>query len=57
MQRYAATLQDEYYTEREGRFVLPVRSDSRERFNGIVHSTSASGQTLFMEPRSVIPLG
>jgi DNA mismatch repair protein MutS2 len=57
MQRYAATLQDEYYTEREGRFVLPVRSDSHERFNGIVHSTSASGQTLFMEPRSVIPLG
>lgn len=57
MQRYAPTLQDEYYTEREGRFVLPVRSDSHERFNGIVHATSASGQTLFMEPRSVIPLG
>ncbi|PIE06044.1 MAG: endonuclease MutS2 [Sorangium cellulosum] len=57
MQRYGATLQDEYYTEREGRFVLPVRSDSHERFNGIVHATSASGQTLFMEPRSVIPLG
>lgn len=57
MHRYAATLQDEYYTEREGRFVLPVRVDSHERFNGIVHGTSASGQTLFMEPRSVIPLG
>lgn len=57
MQRYGGTLQDEYYTEREGRFVLPVRSDAHERFNGIVHATSASGQTLFMEPRSVIPLG
>ncbi|MCL2822596.1 MAG: Smr/MutS family protein [Polyangiaceae bacterium] len=57
MQRYGATLQDEYYTEREGRFVLPVRSDSHERFNGIVHGTSATGRTLFMEPRSVIPLG
>jgi len=57
MQRYAATLQDEYYTEREGRFVLPVRSDSHERFHGILHATSATGQTLFMEPRSIIPLG
>jgi len=57
MQRYGATLQDEYYTEREGRFVLPVRVDSHERFNGIVHGTSASGQTLYMEPRAVIPLG
>ena len=57
MQRYGATLQDEYYTEREGRFVLPVRDDSHERFNGIVHGTSSSGRTLFMEPRAVIPLG
>ena len=57
MNRYAATLQDAYYTEREGRFVLPVRSDSHERFAGIVHGTSGSGQTLFMEPRAIIPLG
>lgn len=57
MQRYAAALQESYVTEREGRFVLPVRSDSHERFAGIVHGTSATGHTLFMEPRVVIPLG
>jgi DNA mismatch repair protein MutS2 len=57
MGRYAASLQDSYVTEREGRFVLPVRADSHERFAGIVHGTSATGHTLFMEPRVVIPLG
>ncbi|HQB46499.1 MAG TPA: endonuclease MutS2, partial [Polyangiaceae bacterium] len=57
MQRYASTLQDDFYTERQGRFVLPVRVDSHERFIGIVHGTSASGQTLFMEPRAIIALG
>lgn len=57
MQRYGAALQDDFITEREGRFVLPVRSDSHERFVGIVHGTSSSGQTLYMEPRTVIPLG
>lgn len=56
-QRYAAALQDTFVTEREGRFVLPVRSDSHERFAGIVHAASASGHTLYMEPRVAIGLG
>lgn len=55
--RYGSALQESYVTEREGRFVLLVRSDSHERFAGIVHGTSATGHTLFMEPRVVIPLG
>lgn len=50
------TLQDAYITEREGRAVLPVRADSRGRVEGIVHDSSGSGQTLFVEPTSVIPL-
>ena len=57
MARYAGVLQDRFVTEREGRYVIPVRSDSHERFPGIVHSTSASGATLFVEPRAVIPMG
>lgn len=57
MRRYEAILQDRYVTEREGRYVLPVRSDAHERFPGIVHATSGSGATLFVEPRAVIPLG
>jgi DNA mismatch repair protein MutS2 len=57
MTRYAAVLQDRFVTEREGRWVLPVRSDAHERFPGIVHATSASGATLFIEPRAVVPMG
>jgi len=57
MRRYEAILQDAYITEREGRWVVPVRSDAHERFPGIVHGTSASGATLFVEPRAVIPMG
>ena len=57
MQKYEGILQDRYVTEREGRYVVPVRSDAHERFPGIVHSTSASGATLFVEPRAVIPMG
>lgn len=57
MSRYEAILQDRFITEREGRYVVPVRSDAHERFPGIVHATSASGATLFVEPRAVIPMG
>lgn len=57
MSRYEGVLQDRFVTEREGRWVLPVRSDSHERFPGIVHSTSASGATLFVEPRAVVGMG
>jgi DNA mismatch repair protein MutS2 len=57
MGRYEGVLQDRFVTEREGRWVLPVRSDAHERFPGIVHATSASGSTLFVEPRAVVPMG
>ena len=57
MSRHEAVLQDHFVTEREGRWVLPVRSDAHERFPGIVHATSASGATLFVEPRVVVPMG
>jgi DNA mismatch repair protein MutS2 len=57
MQRHEAVLQDRFVTEREGRWVLPVRADAHERVAGIVHATSASGSTLFVEPRAVVPMG
>ena len=57
MRRYEGILQDSFVTEREGRWVLPVRKDAHERFPGLVHATSGSGATLFVEPRAVIPLG
>jgi DNA mismatch repair protein MutS2 len=57
MRRYEAVVQEPYVTEREGRWVLPVRADAHERFPGIVHSTSSSGATLFVEPRAVVSMG
>lgn len=57
MRKHEAVLQDHFVTEREGRWVLPVRSDAHERFPGIVHATSGSGATLFVEPRAVVPMG
>jgi len=57
IRRYSHILSDGYWTEREGRYVLPVRSDAHERFPGIVHASSGSGHTLFVEPRVLVPLG
>jgi DNA mismatch repair protein MutS2 len=52
-----AILQDRFVTEREGRYVLPVRRDAHERLQGIVHGTSASGSTVFVEPRALVAQG
>lgn len=53
----SAVLQDSFYTLREGRYVLPVRADAHERFHGIVHGSSASGATIFVEPRELVDRG
>jgi len=45
---------ERYVTIRHGRYVVPVRAESRARLRGIVHDRSQSGQTLFVEPESVV---
>ena len=55
--KHAELLSDRFYTLRDGRYVLPVRSDTHERVHGIVHGTSASGSTIFVEPRSLVLSG
>ena len=55
--RYADVLRDQHYDVRDGRYVLPVRADAHIRVEGIVLGSSASGGTLYVEPREVTPVG
>jgi DNA mismatch repair protein MutS2 len=57
MRRYAALLQDSVVAERNGRPVLAVKAGAAGQLAGLVHDSSASGNTVFIEPQAVIPLG
>ncbi len=54
--RYEEVLQESYFAQREGRYVVPVKADMRGRMPGIVHDVSASGATVFLEPRELVEL-
>ncbi len=51
-----SVLQDKYVTNREGRWVLPVRSGMRHDLDGIIHDVSQTKQTVFMEPQAVVQI-
>ncbi len=53
---FSSHLQDEIITIRNGRFVIPVRSDQKRTVDGIVHGSSSSGATVFMEPLAVLDM-
>lgn len=53
---YEVHLQDDYYTVRDERYVLPIRAGARSAVGGIVHGHSASGQTAYIEPAELIEL-
>ncbi len=57
IRRYREALQDAYFAERDGRYVLPVRADAPFRVEGIVLGTSSSGSTLYVEPKELGQLG
>jgi DNA mismatch repair protein MutS2 len=57
LRRWATSLQDTVISERNGRPVLAVKASAAAQLPGLVHDSSASGSTVFLEPQVVIPLG
>lgn len=49
-------MQDSLVTIREGRYVVPVKLESKSKLKGIIHDRSSSGQTVYIEPMSVVNL-
>ena len=47
-------LSDPIYTVRQGRYVIPLKAEYKGRIKGIIHDTSATGSTIFLEPDDVL---
>lgn len=54
--KYAKAIQETIVTVRNGRYVIPVKAEFAGEFPGIVHDTSATGQTLFVEPLETLEI-
>lgn len=53
---YSKYLQDNFYTLRAGRYVLPVKSECRQNVPGLLHDQSATGSTVYIEPFDVVTM-
>ncbi len=56
LQRHSNAVQEQLITKRSDRFVIPVKSPQKDAIPGIVHDSSMSGATLYVEPHSVVEL-
>ncbi|AFZ27820.1 MutS2 family protein [Cylindrospermum stagnale PCC 7417] len=57
IQAKSGAVQEQLITQRGDRFVIPVKAPQKDAIPGIVHDTSTSGATLYVEPHSVVPIG
>ncbi|MBX9253290.1 endonuclease MutS2 [Desmonostoc muscorum CCALA 125] len=57
IQAKSGAVQEQIITQRGDRFVIPVKAPQKDAIPGIVHDTSTSGATLYIEPNSIVPLG
>ncbi len=57
LQRYSHAVQETLITQRGDRFVIPVKVSHKETIPGIIHDSSASGATLYIEPHAIVTLG
>ncbi|MEX2144102.1 MAG: endonuclease MutS2 [Anaerolineales bacterium] len=53
---FAKALQEPIVTQRDGRYVLPIKAEARAKVKAVVHDQSASGATLFVEPLQIVEL-
>ncbi len=51
---FSQYLQEAIITQRNGRFVIPIKAEQRGNVSGLVHDTSSSGATVFVEPSCVV---
>ncbi|WP_017654540.1 endonuclease MutS2 [Fortiea contorta] len=57
LQAKSSAVQEQLITQRGDRYVIPVKATHKDAIPGIVHDTSTSGATLYIEPNSIVPTG